>query len=161
MRRLRLRFSRLSLKCLVFLFLLLSACLAKRQVAQFKEDVHLEVRKVWHEELKKDTFSLPLPEAMLERTVLADSSVLETSLARSKAVVLPSGQLYHSLEHVPKELSVYYPMMNYSVQLDSVLSSSVEQRKEGGGVVKFLPHLVLFLLLVLFAVVWYVMRWKR
>lgn len=155
----------ITLVLVAILLLALSACVLKKhwnKTQQEQETAYFERKELWQEEYRIDTLQLALPEARLERCVPADSSVLETTLARSEARILPSGELYHSLSHSTQELSVELPLVNRQMRIDSLVHIKNAQEQGGELRVKSAPRTSLFLLLlVLFVVAWCVIRRKH
>lgn len=142
-----------------------SACVMRKQVNRLREQeeqTQVVSHEFWKIESRVDTVRVSLPEAHFERVAKADSSVLTSRLARSEARVLPSGELYHSLEHLPQELEVQVPQVVEYVRVDSVATSWGQSVPEDVSLGKPTPRWRLFLLaIVLFVAAWCVGRWRR
>lgn len=92
-------------KILFFLTALMVACCPCRHLATSEQDsVRVEVRE--RVVARIDSVEFQLPQERAERTVEADSSYIENTVAASWAIVQSDGKLYHSLFTLPRPSKV-------------------------------------------------------
>ncbi len=92
-------------KILFFLTALTVACCPCRHLATSEQDsVRVEVRERVVSRI--DTVEVHIPAEREERTVEADSSYIENTVAASWAIVQSDGRLYHSLFTLPRPSKV-------------------------------------------------------
>ncbi|MFV0290361.1 MAG: hypothetical protein ACK5IJ_05600 [Mangrovibacterium sp.] len=134
----------------------LSSCGGKQELlhqsAQFFQEENSE-RRVF-----LDSLQVPLPQALLERCAMNDTSVLETKLARSEARILPNGELYHRLEHVALNLEIALPVEETKSEKRMVSEFLNEKKEEETSRGKLKPLIVLLLLFVGAVAAWCVGR---
>ncbi|MFV0365212.1 MAG: hypothetical protein ACK5JS_01750 [Mangrovibacterium sp.] len=150
---------KLQILILLSFFLLVSCQLKNHMNSSEQSSKSQEVHRVIHrEEWQIDTVHISLPESHFAQMVPADSgSKLQTSLARSEARILPSGKLFHRLEHTNSQFQVELPKVITEWRTDSLTFEQSADSEEFERL-KFTPRTNWFLL---FVVAWCVIRRNR
>ncbi|MFR9522969.1 MAG: hypothetical protein SNH94_00150 [Rikenellaceae bacterium] len=93
-------------------------CAPIRPVATSQRD-SVRIETVTRDVVIRDTVHVAIPQIVERVTVRRDSSLLQNEFARSAAVVLGDGALFHSLETIPRQLS--HPVESVVEVRDSII----------------------------------------
>lgn len=112
--------------------LLLAACCPQRKTfSNITNDSIRVVSDVEYIERVRDTvIYVNLPTESREKVVFQDSSVLETSAARSRALINPDGSLFHSLENKQLSIPAAVKVKDTSVKQVAESDKIITQREE-------------------------------
>ena len=115
---------------LSLLLLLFASCKTKQVIQHNTNDsVRVEFRTIEKQIVRIDTVTVQLP-AIEKQVVKKDSSFLQTKYSTSKALILPSGLLFHELKNKPIAISGTVNTIDRIVYKDSIIYKSKIEVKE-------------------------------
>lgn len=117
---------------LILLAFALAGCCRKPISTSFaeKHSDSVRVERVYIERVRDSLIYVPVPvESHRKEGIKADSSHLETSVARSSAWIDGDGHLGHSLENKPVSLSAAVQIKDTETVIDTVAKKSKETKE--------------------------------